>query len=143
MPYLTAASFFERSGAHHLVLAFDNLWSKDSVLVASLMGCHQLSQLEVSPYQKGLLVRGVHHQHQGQIPNGRIEQTMGYTGAVETMLMDEIARVCEQAEGRFTGIQTDIGKVETVGCQSAFLWPFSNFYSSATSHLFHSFFSPL
>ena len=68
------------------------------------MGRRQLSQLEISPYQEGLLARGIHHQHQGQIPNGQMEQAMGYTGAVGTMLMDEIARVCGQAEERFTSI---------------------------------------
>ena len=38
---------------------------------------------------------------------------MGYTGAVGTMLMDEMAGICGRAEERFTGIRTDIGKVET------------------------------
>ena len=72
-----AAFFFERSNTHHLVSVFDNLWNKDFVLVASRVGCHQLSQLEISPYQ-GLLVRGVHHWHWGQIPDGQMEQAMGY-----------------------------------------------------------------
>ena len=38
---------------------------------------------------------------------------MGYTGAMGTMLMDEIAGVCEMAEGKFIIIRTDLGKVET------------------------------
>ena len=38
---------------------------------------------------------------------------MGYAGAVGTMLMDEMAGVCGRAEERFTGIRTDIGKLET------------------------------
>ena len=38
---------------------------------------------------------------------------MGYTSAIGTMLMDEMAGVCGWAEERFTGIQTDIGKLET------------------------------
>ena len=37
---------------------------------------------------------------------------MGYTGAVGTMLMDEMAGVCGRAEERFTGIRTDISKLE-------------------------------
>ena len=37
---------------------------------------------------------------------------MGYTSAVGTMLMDEMAGICERAEGRFTSIRTDIGKVD-------------------------------
>ena len=38
---------------------------------------------------------------------------MGYTGAVGTMLMDEMVGICGRAEERFTGIWTDIGKLET------------------------------
>ena len=38
---------------------------------------------------------------------------MGYSGAVGTMLMDEMAGICGRAEERFTGIRTDIGKLET------------------------------
>ena len=59
------------------------------------------------------MARGVCHRHQGQIPDGQMEQAMGYTGAIGTMLMDEMAGVCGRVEERFTGIQTDIGKLET------------------------------
>ena len=38
---------------------------------------------------------------------------MGYSGAVGTMLMDEMAGICGRAEERFTSIRTDIGKLET------------------------------
>ena len=38
---------------------------------------------------------------------------MGYSGAVGTMLMDEMAGICGRAEERFTGIRTDISKLET------------------------------
>ena len=58
-------------------------------------------------------MRGVHHRHQGQIPDGQMEQAMGYAGAIGTMLMDEVAGVCGRAEERFTGIRTDISKLET------------------------------
>ena len=37
---------------------------------------------------------------------------MGYTSAVGTMLMDEMAGICGRAEERFTSIRTDIGKLE-------------------------------
>ena len=57
-------------------------------------------------------MRGVHHRHQGQAPDGQMEQAMGYTGAIGTMLMDEMAGICGRTEERFTGIQTDIGKLE-------------------------------
>ena len=73
----------------------------------------QLSWLEISPYQEALLGRGIHHWHQGQAPDGQMEQVMGYTSAVGTMLMDEMVGICCRAEERFTGIWTDIGKLET------------------------------
>ena len=57
-------------------------------------------------------MRGVCHRHWGQIPNGWMEQAIGYTGAVGMMLMNEMASVCGRAEERFTGIRMDIGKLE-------------------------------
>ena len=38
---------------------------------------------------------------------------MGYTGAIRMILMDEMVGICGRVEERFTGIQTDIGKLET------------------------------
>ena len=70
------------------------------------------SWLEISPYQEALLARGIHHRHWGQIPDGRMGQAMGYAGAVGTMLMDEVAGICGRVEERFTGIRTNIGKLE-------------------------------
>ena len=59
------------------------------------------------------MARGLRRRHWGQAPDGWMEQAMGYSGAVGTMLMDEMAGVCGRAEERFTGIRTDIGKLET------------------------------
>ena len=81
--------------------------------MATRIGRHQLSRLEISPYQEALLARGICRRHWGQAPDGRMEQAMGYTSAVGTMLMDEMAGICGRAEERFTGIRTDIGKLET------------------------------
>ena len=80
--------------------------------MATHVGHCQLSQLEISPYQEALLGRGIHCWHRGQAPDGRIEQVMGYAGAIGMMLMDEMAGICGRAEERFTGIRTDIGKLE-------------------------------
>ena len=80
--------------------------------MASHVGHCQLSRLEVSPYQEVLLGRGVHHRHWGQIPDGQMELAMGYAGAAGMMLMDEMAGICGRAEERFTGIRTDISKLE-------------------------------
>ena len=88
---------------------FDDLWNTNFVLAATHIGCRQLSQLEVSPYQEALLARGVCHQHRGQALDGQMEQAMGYSSAIGMMLMDEIAGICGRAEERFTGVWTDIG----------------------------------
>ena len=37
---------------------------------------------------------------------------MGYAAAVGTVVMDEVASVCERVEVRFTGVRTDLGIVE-------------------------------
>ena len=113
MPYSTPASFFERSDTHRPTSTFDDLWNADFVLAATHVGRRQLSRLEISPYQEALLARGVRRWHRGQAPDGRMEQAMGYTGAFGTMLMDEMAGICGRAEERFTGIRTDIGKLES------------------------------
>ena len=108
-----AASFFEQSNTHHPTSTFDDLWNADFVLAATRVGRRQLSRLEISPYQESLLARGVRSQHRGQAPDGRMEQAMGYTGAIGMMLMDEMVGICGRAEERFTGIRMDIGKLET------------------------------
>ena len=59
------------------------------------------------------MARGVCRRHQGQAPDGQMEQAMGYSSAMGTMLMDEMVGICGRAEERFTGIRTDIGKLET------------------------------
>ena len=77
--------------------------------------CRSLSTVLVGDISipRALLARGVRRWHQGQAPDGWMEQVMGYTGAVGTMLMDEMAGICGRVEERFTGIRMDIGKLET------------------------------
>ena len=37
---------------------------------------------------------------------------MGYSATIGTVLMDKLAGVCERNEERFTGVRTNLGKVE-------------------------------
>ena len=76
------------------------------------MGCHQLARLDTSPYQRELLVRGLNYRVRGEYPNRWMEQVMGYSAAIGTVLMDDLAGVCERNEERFTGVRTNLGKVE-------------------------------
>ena len=107
-----AALFFERSDIHRLSLTFDDFWNADFVLASTRVSHCQLSWLEISPYQEVLLGRGICCWYRGQAPDGQMEQAMGYTSAIETMLMHEMASVRGRAEERFTGIRMDIGKLE-------------------------------
>ena len=77
------------------------------------MGRRQLSRLDVSPYQRAVLARGLDHRHRHQIPDRGMEQSLGYAAAVGTIVMDELASTCERAEARFTGVRTDIGILES------------------------------
>ena len=76
------------------------------------MGHHQLARLETSPYQRELLARSLDRRARGERPDRRMEQGMGYSAAIGTVLMDELAGVCERNEERFTGVRTDLSKVE-------------------------------
>ena len=76
------------------------------------MGRHQLARLDTSPYQRELLAYGLDRRARGERPDRRMEQGMGYSAAIGTVLMDELAGVCERNEERFTGVHTDLGKVE-------------------------------
>ena len=76
------------------------------------MGCRQLARLDIAPYQRALLERGVNRWHRSQVPDQRMEQAMGYSGSVGVMLMDELVGVCERSEERFTKVRTNLGRVE-------------------------------
>ena len=76
------------------------------------MGRHQLARLDTSPYQRELLARGLDCRARGEHPDRRMEQGMGYSAAIGMVLMDKLAGVCERNEERFTGVCTNLGKVE-------------------------------
>ena len=94
---------------------FLDLYNEDFVLAACRVGRHQLSRLDTSPYQRELLARGLDCRARGERPDRRMEQGMGYSATIGTVLMDELAGVCERNEERFTRVRTDLGKVEELG----------------------------
>ena len=106
-------SFFERSNTERPESLFSDLYNEDFVLASCCVGCCQLTWLEVPPYQRGLLERGLNRQAWGEFPDRRIEQGMGYSISVGTILMDKLVSHCEKSEARFTKVRTDLGKVET------------------------------
>ena len=92
---------------------YADLYNEDFIHVTHRMGRRQLTRLEVSPYQRGLLERGLNCRAQGEFPDRKMEQGMGYSASVGTMLMDKLVSHCEKSERRFTEVRTDLGKVET------------------------------
>ena len=105
-------SFFERSDTDQPESLFTDLYNEDFVLAACCVGRRQFTRLDTSPYQRELLERGLNCWAQGEYPDRRMEQGMGYTSSVGMMLMDELAGMCKRNEERFTGIRTDLGKLE-------------------------------
>ena len=101
-----------RSDTHRPESSFSDLYNEDFVLAARRVGHHQLARLDTSPYQRELLAHGLDRRARGECPDRRMEQGMGYSAAIGTVLMDELAGVCERNEERFTGVRTDLGKVE-------------------------------
>ena len=76
------------------------------------MGRRQLARPDTSPYQRELLVCGLDHRARGEYPDRQMEKGMGYSAAIGTVLMDELAGICERNEERSTRMPTDLGKVE-------------------------------
>ena len=70
------------------------------------MGRRQLSRVTASLYQRALLERGLDCRHWHQHPDRGMEQSMGYTTSVGAMILDEMAVVNEQAEGRLDALNT-------------------------------------
>ena len=103
-PYtvLVGNVFFARSDTHQPESSFLDLYNKDFVFVAHRVGHHQLARLDTSPYQRELLACGLDHRARGEYPDRWMEQGMGYSTAIGTVLMDELAGVCERNEERFT-----------------------------------------
>ena len=101
-----------RSDSDRPESSFEDLHHKDFVLTAHCVGHCQLTRLDTSPYQRELLARGLNCWVRGEYPDRRMEQGMGYTRAIGTMLMDKLAGVCERNKERFTRVRTDLGKVE-------------------------------
>jgi len=70
----------------------------------------QLDWLEVGPYQKALLKRGLSKREEEEEALSDLRQAMEYSAAVGTMLVDDLASVNERV-GNALDVQSDrIGK---------------------------------
>jgi len=86
-------------------------------MAAGRVGRRKLNRMETGPYQRALLNRGV--TTKVDVEDERVpvlQQAMEYTGAVGTMVMDELAFVHERTETglgqAMTGIEREVTRVE-------------------------------
>ena len=75
---------------------FTDLYNKDFVHATHRVGHCQLTRLEVSPYQRGLLERGLNRRAWGEFLDRRMEQEMGYSASMEMMLMDQVGKSLQE-----------------------------------------------
>ena len=99
IPYSTGLSFYSRSNTANLTSDFSDLERPDFVLAIGRVGRRQLNRLTLSPYQRGLLSRGLQTCVRDADPHDpALVKDMEYTGSVGTMLMDELAFCYERVE---------------------------------------------
>jgi len=86
-------------------------------MAAGRVGRRKLNRMETGPYQRALLNRGITTKvdvEDEKVPV--LQQAMEYTGAVGTMVMDELAFVHERTETglgqAMTGIEREVTRVE-------------------------------
>ena len=73
---------------------FSKLHHQDFVSVAKQISCCKLKQLVLSPYQMAILRRGILQRADcDEVENANVLMGMEYSGAVGTMVIDELAKV--------------------------------------------------
>ena len=86
-------------------------------MAAGRVGRQKLNRMETGPYQRALLNRGITTKVDAEDEKVPVlQQAMEYTGAVGTMVMDELAYVHERTETglgmAMTGIEREVTRVE-------------------------------
>jgi len=96
---------------------FEDLYRDDFIMAAGRVSRRKLNRLETGPYQRALLRRGVTKKvdtEDERVPV--LQQAMEYSGAVGTMIMDELAYVHERTEAgmgtAMNGIEREVTRVE-------------------------------
>jgi len=99
IPYTDAQSFYERSSKVWPEEGFEDLYQDDFIRASGRVARRKLDRLETGPYQQALLRCGVTTKVNVEDERSPVlQQAMEYTGAVGTMVMDELAYVHERTE---------------------------------------------
>ena len=99
-PYPSANDVYVRSISSNVDQdEFSDLGLSDFFLVHRRVARRSLERLQLSPYQAGLLSRGVQTGLDRREPyNAVLEASMGYAGACSVTVMDEVASLNERVE---------------------------------------------
>jgi len=115
--YPEAQDFYDRSSKAWPEEGFEDLYQDDFIMAAGRVARRKLDRMETGPYQRALLHRGI--TKNVDVEDERIpvlQQAMEYTGAVGTMVMDELAYVHERTETglgmAMNGIEWEVTRVE-------------------------------
>jgi len=96
---------------------FEDLYRDDFIMASGRVARRKLDRLATGPYQHALLRRGVTMKVDVEDEKSSVlQQVMEYTGAVGTMVMDELAYVHERTEAgmgtAMNGIEREVTRVE-------------------------------
>ena len=113
-PYPTSQEVYHRSDTSHPESNFADLGLSDFFVVNRRVARRKLELLSLESYQVGLLSRGVQPQMDRREPyNMVLEASIGYTGSVGVMVMDEVAGVNERLESVDEKLEELNGRVIT------------------------------
>ena len=85
--YPSAQDFFSWTRNAQNEDSWAKLHRSDFIMASETLSHRHLRLLGVSPYQQELLRRGVQRHREDEVSTEALDQLMGYTGAVGTMLL--------------------------------------------------------
>src|SRR5258705_6122941 len=117
-PYPTNCDVYRRSNTHNPDDdEFAEIRLSDFFLAHRRVSRHKLEHLQLTPYQAGLLSRGVQVEMERREPyNAGLEAAMGYTGLCSMAVMDDVALVNEKVDKLDEGLGEEVVRLDMI-CQ--------------------------
>src|SRR5258705_9590250 len=115
-PYPTDRDVYRRSNTHAADEdEFADLGLSDFFIVHRRIARHKLERLQLTPYQAGLLSRGVQVGMERREPyNVVLEASMGYAGACSVAVMDDVVLVNEKVDKLDEGLGEEVVRVDGI-----------------------------
>ena len=103
--YPSYDSASRRSNTSHPDDGFKDLHRQDFIHVAGHVSQRKLAILEVHPYSRALLNRGINHRVHEEVSSEDLRLRMEFSSAIGTMLMDEMVDINEAVSNRITVVE--------------------------------------